>query len=245
MQFNNNRTYILLGIAAVVIIAGIVVLISAFGSSSGGRATPTLSVDAIYTSAYQTVSAAQTAQQASLPPTSTPEPSPFPTLPAASPLPVNTLVIASPTTGVAQGCDSSTYISDVTIQDGTTMTPGQSFTKTWAVQNSGTCAWNTNYKLMFVFGTSMNGTSAPISQTVPPGGQTQISVNLVAPTTPGNYTGNWKMQNDKGQYFGTYLTVVINVVAPTGTSTSAVTPTDTSTPTATNTPVTPAADAAP
>ncbi len=241
MQFNtNNRNmYILLGAAILIILAGIITL-SVWGSSINSHATPTVSVDAIYTSAYQTVAAAQTAQQASLP-TSAPSPSPFPSLPVASPLPINTLVIASPTGAIAQGCDGSTYVSDVTIPDGTTMTPGQTFTKTWAVQNSGTCTWNTAYKLMFVFGTAMNGTSVAVAQSIAPGAQTQLSANLVAPATPGNYTGSWKMQNDKGQYFGTYLTVVINVVPLTATSTTPVTttatvPADTPTETPTLTP---------
>ena len=229
MKSNNNRTaYILLGVVILVILAGIIILFVR-RSSANNRATPTFNVEAIYTSAYQTIAVQQTEQQASLSPTTTPVSSP-----STTPLPINTLVLASSTSVAAQGCDNSAYVNDVTIPDGTVMTPGQAFTKTWAVQNTGTCTWNINYRLVFSFGTAMNGTSTAITQSVAPGGQTQISVNLVTPSGLGNYTGNWKLQNVQGQYFGTLLTVVINVVPSTATSTMP-TPTfvSTSTPTST------------
>lgn len=245
MQSKNNRTaYILPGAVILLTLSGIMILFLR-RSSTNNRATPTFNVEAIYTSAYQTIAVQQTEQPASISPTTTPVSSPSATSLVASPLPINTLVLASPTSGAAQGCDGSTYVNDVTISDGTVMTPGQEFTKTWAVQNTGTCAWNTSYRLVFSFGTAMNGTSTGITQSVAPGGQTQISVNLVAPSGLGNYTGNWKMQNAQGQYFGTLLTVVINVVPSTATptmptstliSTSTTAPTSTNTPAITNTP---------
>ena len=243
MQSNNNRTaYILLGVVVLVILAGTIILFVR-RSSANNRASPTVSVDAIYTAAYQTIAVQQTEQQASIPPTTTPAPSPSSTPLVTSQPSINTLVLASSTSGAAQGCDNSIYLSDVTIKDGTVMTPGQTFTKTWAVQNTGTCTWNTSYKLVFSFGTAMNGTSVAIPQDVAPGAQTQISVNLAAPSSLGNYTGNWKLQNAQGQYFGTLLTVVINVVPSTATSTiptstliSTSTPTPTSASTSTNIP---------
>jgi hypothetical protein len=241
MQSTNDRTmYIILGAAVLVIFIGIIILVAS-RSSANNRPTPTISVDAIYTAAYQTIAVEQTAQQASNPPTTTPVPSLTEMTEVTSPIPMNTLVLASSTSGVAQGCDNSLYISDVTIPDHTIMNPGQAFTKTWAVQNTGTCAWNTSYKLGFAFGTAMNGTTTAIPQSVAPGAQTQISVSLVAPSSLGNYTGNWKLQNDQGQYFGTFLTVVINVVPGTATATTTgstlaatFTNTPTSSPTSTN-----------
>jgi Ig-like domain from next to BRCA1 gene len=236
MQSKNNRTaYILLGVVVLVILAGIIASFAS-RSSTNNRATPTFNMEAIYTSAYQTIAVQQTEQQASISPTITPAPSPSPTTLVASQLPINTLVVASSTSGAVQGCDNSAYVNDVTIPDGTVMTVGQTFTKTWAIQNTGTCTWNTNYKLVFSFGTAMNGTSTAITQSVAPGGQTQISVNLVAPSGLGNYTGNWKMQNAQGQYYGTLLTVVINVVPATATSSMPTsTLITTFTPTSTNT----------
>ncbi|MBI3737926.1 MAG: hypothetical protein HY258_02645 [Chloroflexi bacterium] len=234
MQVNEtNKGYFLLAIAGLAVLGGIITL-SIWGSSaSRGRATPTLSVDAIYTSVYQTFTAQQATQKALTPPTETPSPTLFPTLPLTTPT-LPTLTFGTPTGPSGNtGCDSSVYVADVTVPDGTTMTPGQTFVKTWRVQNSGTCAWNTSYKIAFGFGEQMGGSATPVPSAVAASQQVEISVNLTAPNTPGNYTGNWKLQNDKGEFFGTYLTVVITVAGPTGTASPAVTPTDTLEPTAT------------
>ena len=239
MQVQNKKNgYILLAIAAVLVILGIAALF-AWGSGNKAAPTATLSVNDIYTQVAQTVVAQQATQQALNPPTTTP----FPTFPLASPTsastqaPIPTAVNLSPV-ATAQGCDSSTYVSDVTVPDGTVMTPGQTFVKTWLVQNTGTCTWDTNYKIGFGFGEPMSGTTTALTKTVAPGEQVEISVNLTVPAKTGNLTGTWRMMNGQGAFFGTNLTVVINVSGATATSTSG-------TPTITNTPATPTATATP
>jgi hypothetical protein len=248
MQQNNNRTmYILLGVAGLAILGGIITL-SVWGSSS--KATPTVSLDAIYTAAYETFTVQRATQQALTPPTGTSSPTLFPTLPVPTqPLATSAFASATSPSGTGGGCDNSAFVSDVTIPDGTVMSQGQTFTKTWLVQNTGTCTWSTSYKLAFAAGEQMGGAATAVPNSVAPGGQVQISVNLTAPAKSGtNLTGNWKLQNASGQFFGTYLTVVItipsasataatntpaNTSAPTNTS---IPPTNTSTPTETPTP---------
>lgn len=235
MQIQNTKNgYILLAIAAVLVLLGIAALF-AWGLG-GNKAVPTatLSVNDIYTQVAQTVIAQQATQQALNPPTT----SPFPTFPLASPTaatqaPIPTTIGLSPV-ATATGCDSSTYVSDVTIPDGTVMTPGQTFVKTWLVKNSGTCTWDINYKIGFGFGEPMSGTTTALTKSVAPGEQVEISVNLTVPAKAGNLTGTWRMMNGQGAFFGTNLTVVINVSGPTATGTAG-------TPTITNTPATPTA----
>jgi len=41
-----------------------------------------------------------------------------------------------------------------------------------------------------------------LPSTVAPGQTVDISVEMTAPATPGKYTGNWKLRNDKGTVFG-------------------------------------------
>ena len=195
-------------------IFGVVLLfalaLSACGSGNAD-ATPTLSVNAIYTSAAQTFSAQQATQLALTPPTSTPTATPLPTLP---PPPTLSSTFGSPTSSAgsgAAGCDSSVYVSDVTIPDGTVVDAGKKFVKTWAIMNKGTCTWNTSYKLNQIDGDDMGGAPTPLTISVPPGQQVQISVNLTAPTKAGNYTAGWQMQNTQGQNFGNRITVVIKV----------------------------------
>jgi Ig-like domain-containing protein len=233
MEIHNTRTwYILLGIAVLAILAGVVTL-SVWGAGASGAATPTLSVDAIYTSAFQTFTAQQATQLALTPPTPTPSPTLFPTLPVPTqPLLLPTAAISPTGPSGVVGCDNSVYVKDVTVPDGTVMTPGQTFVKTWLVQNSGTCTWSPDYKIAFGFGEAMGGSTTVIGKTVAPGMQAEITVNLTAPARAGDYTGNWKMQNNKGEFFGTYLTVVIKVSGAANTATPG-SPTDTPEPTET------------
>ena len=208
----------------------LVVSLTACGSAAA-NATPTLGVEAVFTMAFQTFTANQATQLALTPPTATPSPSPFPTLPP--PPTLATVAFAFPTAGgggsTASGCDNGGYVADVTIPDNTVISQGKSFDKTWTIGNTGSCAWNTGYKLVFVSGEQMGGAATSVPVTVPSGSQVNITVHLVAPTTNGTYTGTWRMQNDKGVFFGGQVTVVIKVggsSGPTATSGPTLSPSD-------------------
>ncbi len=159
--------------------------------------------------------------------TNTPTPGPQATTPTPTEAPTET-----PGT---TGCnDNAKYVADVTIPDNTQIAANAPFTKTWRVENTGTCTWDTSYTLRFIGGVQMSGPGAvnfPVS--VSPGGQMDISVNLVAPASPGSYTGQWRVTNKEGSAFGINglpLTVVIVVPAtPTITFTPTFTPTATPT----------------
>lgn len=204
----------------------LILVLSACGSQKA-EPTPTFSVDAIFTAAFQTFSAQQATQLALTPPTNTPSPTPLPTLPPPSPLPLPTIPLASPSVGGgATTCDNSAYVADVTIPDGTTVDPGKKFEKKWKLQNTGSCTWSTSYKLAFDSGDLMGGATTFIAVPVPPGNQAEVAVNLTAPTAAGNYKGTWRMQNDKSQPFGNFITVVIKVGQ--GSSNTPTTPVPTS-----------------
>ncbi len=183
-------------------------LCSACSFNNSATSTPTISVDAIYTAAFQTFTSQQATQFASTPPTDTPAPTLFPTLP-----PPATFLPFGTATKVLGGCDSSVFVSDVTIPDGTKMASGKAFVKTWGLLNNGTCPWTTSYQLAFSSGDAMGGNAVAMASQVPAGQQVQISVNLVAPAADGSYTGRWQMKNDKSQPFGNVVTVVITVGA--------------------------------
>jgi hypothetical protein len=119
-------------------------------------------------------------------------------------------VAASPTGGAlavtaTQNCDDADFVADVTIPDGTVLDPGESFTKTWRLKNAGTCSWTPSYAVVFSNGDSMSGPATQaLSATVNPGQTVDISVNLKAPSTPGDYTGYWKLRNAAGVTFATF-----------------------------------------
>lgn len=222
-----SRTTIMWALVALLGIAGVTTLVFAFGGSN----SPEDDVNAIYTNAALTVEAQQLTLQASQPtatvtpfvtltPLSTNTAFATITLPPLSAFATNTQVISN--TG---GCDNSVYVSDVTIPDKTVVTPGQAMTKTWKVQNSGTCAWTATYKISFVAGNAMGGTATAIGQAVGPGQSVDVSVAMVAPTAAGEAAGTWRLANDKSVVFGTNLTIVVNVSGGTpGTPAKTVTP---------------------
>ncbi|HET6845632.1 MAG TPA: NBR1-Ig-like domain-containing protein [Anaerolineales bacterium] len=191
-----------------------VILALAACAPNDANTTPTLSVDAIFTAAAQTLRAQEATALALTPPTNTPSPSPFPTLPPPSAAATSSFVTSTPPIGgVGSQCDNAAYVSDVTIPDGTTMKPGEKFTKTWRIYNSGSCAWTTSYRINFVSGDSMGGASTALSAGIPAGSQADVSVALTAPTTNGTFKGNWRMLNASGQPFGSVIYVEIKVGA--------------------------------
>ncbi len=100
-------------------------------------------------------------------------------------------------------CNAASYISDVTIPDWSSVIAGESFVKTWKVKNVGTCAWSKDYKIFFFGGNQMLAPSAvSFPQAVNPGETVNLSVNMVAPSDKGSYTGSWMLKSSGGTVFG-------------------------------------------
>lgn len=179
---------------------------------SSAETTATINV----TQAYQTVQARMTEaatltpRQSTTPqptdsgvPTSIPTTSAPPTAALLSPTaPANTQPpAASPT----QKCDLAAPGNpiDVSIPDDSKMTPGQAFTKTWRLQNIGTCTWSRSYSVELFSGDQMGApASVPLPSDVAPGQTIDISVDMTAPQAGGDYQGNWKLRNASDAWFG-------------------------------------------
>jgi hypothetical protein len=140
-------------------------------------------------------------------------------------------VMSFPTS--TSSCDNATYVADVTIPDGSIVAKSATFTKTWTLRNNGNCTWSATYKLKYYSGDQMNGTTVQVGESVAPGGTTNLSINMTAPSSAGTYTGYWRMVNDAGTFFGEAVSVKIVVASVTTTTTTTVT----RTPTASFTPV--------
>lgn len=151
-----------------------------------------------------------------------------------SPTPIHT---PTPTiTTTAEPCTmSAVLISDVSIPAGTILTPGQLFTKTWRLQNTGTCAWE-GYKLVYVRGNRMGGNSPSSIRNIQAGEVFDLSLELSAPSYHGFYEGVWQIQSEKGNLIGPELKVIVGIPTPTPSPTPTQTATSTSTATATATP---------
>jgi len=209
-----------------VVVLGTSLLLSACGGGTQATPTPTgVSIASVYTAVAQTM----TVQAAQVTPTDTPMPTDTPTTamtPTITPtLPASGLI---PTTA-SGACDNSAFVSDVTYPDNTLVLPGQTMVKTWKVQNTGSCSWNTSYSLVFLDGTQMGGANTNVTVPVDPGNQINVSVTLTVPTTTGTYTGRWILANAGGTNFGAWLsiTIVVSNSAPTLTPTTGPTATGT------------------
>jgi hypothetical protein len=123
------------------------------------------------------------------PPTDTPQPTntPKPTLTPTEETP----------------CNQAKFVTDVTVPDGTEYSPGDTFTKTWRLENVGTCTWNNDYDLVFDTGDKMGGSNVEDINmgAVTPGDEVDVSVDLTAPNTPGTYKGKWKLRSADGVVF--------------------------------------------
>ena len=153
--------------------------------------------DALATSVAQTVEAMEKeVQQPTLPiPAATLAPVVVPTA-----MPVSTVTVVP--TEEPDPCLFATFVSE-TIPDGTKLSPGENFTKTWTIRNDGTCDWNTDYDLVFKSGDHMGGPdTVKFHKEVDPGEKITLSVDLKAPSDEGTYTGVWWFQTHKGQKFG-------------------------------------------
>jgi hypothetical protein len=197
MKITSNTILILfalmiLGIAALFPI-GIVAAQVLAPRNETPNANPQATLDAIV---QQTMIAlTQTA------PTNTPVPA------TATPLPpTNTAVPTAtivPSATPFSACDWVAFIKDVTIPDGTTFQPGETFVKTWRIKNRGTCTWTQDYALVFTGGSQMGAATAiRLPGIVNPGQTIDVSVTFTAPSTPGNYVSYWMLRNASGVLFG-------------------------------------------
>jgi hypothetical protein len=109
--------------------------------------------------------------------------------------------------------DNAAYVADVTIPDGTVLAPGQRFTKTWQIQNTGTSTWDGRYHWQFEAGAPLGTVRAVTAPIVPPGATALFSVEMVAPQQPGLYRGFWQMTDPSGAVFGHQAWVLVHVEA--------------------------------
>lgn len=132
------------------------------------------------------------------PPTSVPTQTPIPS--TNTPVPTNTPL---PTATRVTYCDWVSFVKDVTIPDGTSLYPGETFVKTWRLKNRGTCTWTADYMLVYSSGAQMGSTTAVrLPGNVPPGQDVDVSVTLTAPKEKGTYVGYWMLRNSSGVLFG-------------------------------------------
>jgi len=136
----------------------------------------------------------------SLAPTRTPTPVGTRLTPTNSPHPTNTPIA---TIEPAPESERAEFVADVNVPDGTTVQPGGKFVKTWRLRNAGEKTWTSAYRVIFMEGDLLGAPADfPMPQKVLPGEEVDISLELVAPTAPGFFRGDWKIMDSSGKIFG-------------------------------------------
>ena len=135
---------------------------------------------------------------------------------------IYTRIIAQLPVADPAGVCNSKFVADVTIPDDTLMNPGDPFTKTWRLKNSGTRAWGLGFTIRYVGGVKMAAKESYPLPAAAPGAEVDVSIDMVAPTTPGTHYEDWRLFDDHGEIFGeiVYLRILVpwqqgsSVVAP-------------------------------
>lgn len=192
MKTNTNTIFIIFGIMALCVLALFPISVLAMPLLQNEKPDPQATVQAMITQTMISLTL-NAPTQTPPPPTVTPD---------------SVISTATPTSTqqapAATYCDWAAFVKDVTIPDGTTLLPGETFTKIWRLKNRGTCTWSPDYMLVFSSGSQMGGTTAVrLPGYVAPGQTVDVSITLTAPSTNGSYTGYWMLRNPSGSLFGT------------------------------------------
>jgi hypothetical protein len=219
MKLTTNSILILFGIIALAIMACFPVTLIAMPLLKPAQPDSVDSMATIQAIVTQTVAAATQNAPTSIPATATPVP--------ATSTPVRPTNTAIPTTY----CDWVAFVKDVTIPDGTQLSAGEVFTKTWRLQNRGTCTWTPDYMLVYTSGDQMGSTTAVrLPGNVAPGQTVDVSVSLTAPAVNGYQRSYWMLRNPSGALFGSgnkaneafYVEIKVKAELPHGTVTGAL-----------------------
>jgi hypothetical protein len=102
-------------------------------------------------------------------------------------------------------------MQDVTIPDGTAVSPGEPVDKQWLVTNAGTCNWGAGYRLKIISGDAMGAAAEQALYPARAGTQATLRVLMTAPQDAGTHQGAWQAFAPDGKAFGEAVYVQINV----------------------------------
>lgn len=195
---------------------------SACDSSSGPPPGPTIDWGPYKTVVHEAMLSTLVASTPSTPTARPTQPGVTPTRwpPATSSAPSTVTSTPSPaptpaeTTG--EECEISfRFLRDVTVPDGSVMQPGQAFTKTWRIENSGDCTWGAHLKLRHVAGERLASADEVAIPPTEPGQTVDLSIDMQAPEEPGSYRSDWRLCASPDACFGPAIYVEIVVGEPT------------------------------
>jgi len=137
----------------------------------------------------------------------------YPTYQPPTAVPAAPEPVESPQPSPAPVCvDGLLFVDDLTIPDGTIVSPGERLDKRWKVKNIGSCNWDVSYQIALIAGRVMK---APSQQALYPalsGTEVTIQMIFTAPRRAGTYRSAWQVFNADQQPFGDPFYIEIEVV---------------------------------
>ena len=109
---------------------------------------------------------------------------------------------------------SLTFLEDLTVPDGSVVTPGEQIDKRWLVENSGTCNWDASYRLRLVAGPDLDAKAVQALYPARSGTQAEIRILFIAPGEAGIYNSAWQAYSPQDSPFGDPFFIEITVVEP-------------------------------
>jgi hypothetical protein len=104
------------------------------------------------------------------------------------------------------------YIEDLSVPDGTQFLAGQGLVKEWSVENSGTCDWGPDYRLVLIEGNALGAAPELALYPARAGTLATLEIPMKAPPNLGEYLGKWQARDPAGRLFGAVVFIKINVV---------------------------------
>lgn len=157
-------------------------------------------------------------------PTPTTQADVYTTTPTLTTQPTETQAASQITSTPIASCNQASQPEDITIPADTEVFAGQKFTKTWRIENTGSCTWGPSYSFSFFSGSlSYSFTTVQLDENVSPGSTWQVSVEVTAPEYLGAYYESWRLFDSNGQPMldenGEEIdfSIIINVIAATPT----------------------------
>ena len=107
--------------------------------------------------------------------------------------------------------DGLTYLEDLTVPDGSSVSPGEEVDKRWQVENSGSCNWEAGYEMRLIEGPALGAQDHQPLFPARSGTQFALRIAFIAPDDPGTYRSAWQAYNPKGEAFGdmVYIEIIV------------------------------------
>jgi hypothetical protein len=133
--------------------------------------------------------------------------------PTVAGLPINTP--PEPRPSATPSCTNQlTFWDDLSIPDGSHISPGEMLDKRWEVENSGTCNWNDQYSLRLIAGSDLGVQAYQSLFPARSGTKAPIRIVFTAPDAPGPYRSAWQAYDPDGEPFGDQIFIDIVVAEP-------------------------------